>query len=118
MEGILVPVAMFAAIAVILWKYFDSKHKVRMLALERNLVNEELKHLFSGQSMKPNRYSTLKWGLTALFIGVGLLIVIPLQQTTWAQDHEGELITGMIFLCGGLAFLIYYVIAARKEQLP
>lgn len=116
MEGIFVPLAFFAAVAVILWKFFDSRHKVRMLALEKDMVNENLKHLFSGNATKPNRFSTLKWGLTALLIGVGLMVVIPLQQTSWAQGHEGELITGMIFLCGGLAFLIYYLIATKKDQ--
>ncbi|PLX30923.1 MAG: hypothetical protein C0600_07065 [Ignavibacteria bacterium] len=116
MEGILVPIAMFAAVAVILWKYFDSKHKVRMLALEKDLVNENLKYLFSAQSAKPNRFGTLKWGLTALLIGLALLIVIPLQQFGWAQDHEGELITGVIFIGGGLAFLIYFFIATRKDK--
>ena len=116
MEGILVPIAMFAAVAVILWKYYDSKQKVRTMAIEKDIVNENLKYLFSASANKPNRYSTLKWGLTALFIGIGLLIVIPLQQFSWSHKHEGELITGVIFFCGGLAFLIYYAIATKKDN--
>lgn len=44
-----------------------------------------------------------------------LLITIPLQQYSWADSHEGELITGMIFLAGGLAFFIYYVIVSKQE---
>jgi hypothetical protein len=116
MEGILVPIAMFAAVAVVLWKFFDTRNKVRMLALEKSMVNEDLKFLFSGSNSRPSRHTTLKWGLVALFIGLGLLIVIPLQQFSWAQGHEGELITGIIFLCGGLAFLIYYAIATKNEK--
>jgi hypothetical protein len=65
---------------------------------------------------RPNRYSTLKWGLVALFIGASLLVVIPLQQFAWAQHHEGELITGIIFLAGGLAFLLYYSIVSKREK--
>ena len=50
------------------------------------------------------------------FRGAALLIAIPLQQFSWADRHEGELVTGMIFLAGGLAFLIYYVMVSKQEM--
>ena len=115
LSEVLIPISMFAAIAVVLWKYWDSKQKVRLAALERGLVDENLKYLLGSYASRPNRYGALKWGLAALLIGAALLITIPLQQYSWADRHEGELITGMIFLAGGLAFLIYYIIVSKRE---
>jgi hypothetical protein len=116
LSDVLIPISMFAAIAVVLWKYFDTKHKTRMAVIERGLVDENLKYLFGSFSARPNRFSVLKWGLAALLIGAALLLTIPLQQYSWATRHEGELITGMIFLGGGLAFVIYYGIVAKREK--
>mgnify|MGYP000406889963 FL=1 len=113
---VLIPISMFAAIAVVLWKFFDTRHKMRMMIIERGLIDENLKYLFGSVTARPNRYSTLKWGLVALFIGASLLVVIPLQQFAWADRHEGELITGIIFLAGGLAFLLYYSIVSKRER--
>jgi len=116
LSEVLIPLSMFAAIAVVLWKYFDSRHKIRAMIIERGLIDENLKFLFGSVTSQPNRYSTLKWGLVALFIGISLLVVIPLQQYRWAQQHDGELITGVIFVAGGLAFLIYYAMVSRREK--
>ncbi|MDT8323350.1 MAG: DUF6249 domain-containing protein [Bacteroidota bacterium] len=116
LSEILIPISFFAATAVVLWKFFDSRHRIRMMIIERGLIDENLKYLFGSVTSQPNRYSTLKWGLVALFIGAALLVVIPLQQFAWAQYHEGELITGIIFLAGGLAFLLYYGIVSKREK--
>ncbi|MCB2204019.1 hypothetical protein KQI65_04665 [bacterium] len=113
---VLIPLSFFAAVAAILWKFFDTRHKLRMAIVEREQVNENLRHLFRHVTARPNRYSTLKYGLMALFIGIALLVVIPLQQFAWAEHHEGELITGIIFMAGGLAFLVYYFIVSKRES--
>lgn len=113
---ILIPISLFVAIAAVLWKFFDTRHKIRMMIVERGLIDENLKYLFGSVTSRPNRYATLKWGLVALFIGLALLVVIPLQQFAWAHRHEGELITGIIFLAGGMAFLLYYFIVAKREK--
>jgi hypothetical protein len=116
MEDILVPFFIFASTGAVLWKFFDSRQKVRITALEKGGVDENMKFLFGTEASKPNRHGTLKWGLAAMFIGIALLISIPLQAFEWAQYHKGEMITGLIFTGGGLAFLIYYAVAAKKER--
>ncbi|MBE0643574.1 MAG: hypothetical protein IH600_05805 [Bacteroidetes bacterium] len=115
MNDMLIPITMFIAAAVVLWKFIDSRQKVRTMALEKGSIDENMKYLFGSQS-KPNRFAALKWGLAALFIGVALLLSIPLQAFSWAQIHQGELITGLIFTGGGLAFLMYYMIVAKAER--
>lgn len=114
-EDILIPFILFTSTAVILWKFFDSRQKVRIAAIEKGSVDENIKYLFGNLFKKPSRLGTLKWGLAAAFIGAALLISIPLQAFEWARWHKGELITGLIFLSGGLAFLVYYMAAGRNE---
>ncbi|MFA6233488.1 MAG: hypothetical protein WC824_04765 [Bacteroidota bacterium] len=121
MDGeLLIPITMFVATAVVLWKFIDSRQKIRAIALEKGSIDENFKYLFNSSLMnsqgKPNRYSTLKWGLAAMFIGLSLLLSISLQAFKWAQYHQGELITGLIFTAGGLAFLLYYAIVAKAEK--
>jgi len=113
---VLIPMTMFIAAGVILWKFFDSRHRLRMTIIERGMLDENLKYLYGNITSRPNRYGTLKWGLVAMFIGAALLVVIPLQQLSWSHDHEGELITGSIFLSGGIAFLLYYLIVSKREK--
>lgn len=119
MAEMLIPITMFISMAVVFWKFIDSRQKVRMMALEKGTVDENFKFLFGSQMRnfsKPNRFGALKWGLAALLIGVSLLISIPLQGFYWAQLHQGELITGLIFTGGGLAFLIYYALVSKEEK--
>ncbi len=114
MEGVIAIILIFGGSALILWKFFDSRHKEKMILIEKGLVNEDLKYLYSNRLRSPNRYSTLKWGLVALFIGLAVLLSIWLQQFSWADQHVDALYPGMIFLGAGLAFLIYFAIASKK----
>ncbi len=116
MEDIVVPVMMFGSAAIILWKYFDSKHKERMSIIDRGMVTEDLKYLYNKGAGKPNRYGTLKWGLTGFLIGLSLLIAIPMQQIVGGHEHSPEVIIGMLFLGGGLGFLLYYFLVGRKDE--
>ncbi len=119
MSEMLIPITMFVSIAVVMWKLIDSRQKVRMMALEKGSIDENFNNLFAterGFFSKPNRHGALKWGLVALLIGLALLISIPLQSFYWAQIHDDELITGLIFTGGGLAFLIYYKIVSGEEK--
>jgi hypothetical protein len=68
-EEILIPIFMFACIALILYKFFDVRHKERMTIIEKGLVSEDLKHLYS-QGWKTNPYSSLKYGMLAAFCSV------------------------------------------------
>lgn len=115
-DDILIPFILFTSIAVILWKFFDGRQKVRIAAIEKGNIDENIKYLFGSSFRQPSRLGTLKWGLAAAFIGIALLVSIPLQAFDWARYHQGELITGLIFTGGGLAFLVYYGIAKKADE--
>lgn len=112
-DEIIIPFTLFTSIAVILWKFFDGRQKVRIAAIEKGSIDENIKYLFGSSYRQPSRLGALKWGLAAAFIGIAVLVSIPLQAFEWARSHQGELITGLVFTGGGLAFLIYYAVAEK-----
>lgn len=111
-EEILIPIFMFGSIAAILWKFFDTRHKERMTIIEKGLVNEDLKHLYTRTAWRTNPFSSLKYGMLAAFIGVGILVSAFLSQMFFA--HEEQITAGIIFLFGGLGLITFYAIAKKR----
>ena len=106
-----IPIFMFAAITVILWKFFETRHKERMAIIDKSLDPLAYKELFNSQMIRITPLSNLKWGLIALFIGAGILCGMQLD----AIYGSSEFIAPFVFLGGGLALVLFYFIAARKS---
>ncbi|MFA6439111.1 MAG: DUF6249 domain-containing protein [Bacteriovoracaceae bacterium] len=109
---IIIPIFLFGGTAAVLWKYFDSRHKERMTIIEKGMVTEELKYLYSGGGWKTNPYTSLKYGMLASFIGVGILVSAFLSQMFYA--HEEQITAGIIFLFAGLGLITFYTIAQKR----
>jgi len=56
--------------------------------------------------------SNLKWGLLLVFAGVGLLVGQQLEY--YYGFHEESAVFGSILIAGGLALIIFYIIASKK----
>jgi hypothetical protein len=110
----LVPIFLFGGSAVVLWKFVDARHRERMSIIEKGLVKEDLKYLYTRGVWKANPYSSLKWGMLAAFIGIGTLISAFISQYTW--NHEDQITVGTIFLFGGLGLVVFYLIAKKKME--
>lgn len=111
-EEILIPIFMFGGIAAVLWKYFDTRHRERMTIIEKGLVNEDLKHLYTRSGWKTNPYSSLKYGMLAAFIGVGVLVSAFMSHMFY--NNEDQFTTGIVFLFGGLGLIAFYSIARKR----
>jgi hypothetical protein len=111
-EEILIPIFLFGGIATVLYKYIETRHKERMTIIEKGLVNEDLKHLYSRSAWKTNPYSSLKYGMLAAFIGVGILVSAFLSQLYFS--HEEQITAGTIFLFGGMGLITFYAIAKKR----
>ena len=111
--GILVPLAFFGVVAVVLLKHFETRHKERMAMIEKGVTPGDFKsaapplRLWQGSVL-----SNLKWGLLFVFAGIGLLVGQQLEY--YYGFHEGSAVFGSILITGGLALIIFYLIAARK----
>lgn len=108
----MIPIFLFGGIAAVLWKFFDTRHKERMTIIEKGLVSEDLKYLYAGIRFKTNPFSSLKYGLLALFIGVGILLSTFLAQIY--MGSEEQVTAGIIFLFAGLGLITFYAIANKR----
>ena len=108
---IIIPIFLFGGITAVLWKFFDTRHKERMSIIEKGLVSEDLKFLYT-TAMKPNPYSSLKYGMLAAFIGAGILISAFVSNML--GTYEEQVTAGIIFLSGGLGLITFYAMAKKR----
>jgi hypothetical protein len=87
-----------------------SENKTRRKLIEKGLVDENIKYLFPD---KPKDYvsSSLKWGMVA--IGIGIAVFIGQMAP---RDLVEEVTIGCMLIFGGLALVLYYVIASKKPN--
>lgn len=111
---IFIPITLFGGIAVVLYKWLETRHKERVMIIEKGLINEELKYFYKREGWKPNPYSSLKWGLLAVFIGIGFLVSAYITQ--FLIFNQDLATAGILFLFGGLGLTSFYVIANKKMQ--
>jgi len=99
-------IAMLIVVPVIIKQL--TEHKTRRQLIEKGLVDEKIKYLFPD---KPKDYvgSSLKWGMISIAVG---LAVFAGQMAP--RDLVEEVTIGCMLVFGGLALVIYYVIASKK----
>lgn len=99
-------IAMFLVVPVVI--KLLSENKTRRKLIEKGLVDENIKYLFPD---KPKDYvsSSLKWGMVLIAMG---LAVFAGQMAP--SDLVEEVTIGCMLVFGGLALVIYYVIASKK----
>ncbi len=115
MEGeIIVPIFLFGGTAAVLWKYFDGRHKERMAMVEKGVNPSNLKSVTPFRLWQGNLLSNLKWGLLLVFAGIGLFVGHQLENNYGYNEETA--IFGSILIAGGLALVIFYIFAARKEK--
>lgn len=113
MEGeLFIPIFLFSGIAFVLWKFIDSRHKERIAILEKGMVSEDLKYLYTGSNIRNNPLSAMKYGLLAIFIGAGILVSAFASQ--FFQGIEEQVTAGIIFVFGGTGLITFYLIANKR----
>lgn len=109
---IVISVTFFAAVAVPIYEQIRSRHRERMALIEKGIVTEDVKYLYSSSSTI-NPYSYLKWGLILVFVGIGILMGF-LNLYIFGQDPA--IIFALIPIGAGVALLIFYRIALKKQK--
>lgn len=107
----LIPIFLFGGIAVVMYKYYDGRHRERMAMIEKGVNPAEFKGASWIQALKVNPLASLKWGLLALFVGIGVFVgrIVTLQY----DMHDAAYLASMLVF-GGIALIIFYAIASRK----
>ena len=101
----LVPIVLFIVFGAIV--KIVSDNKVRRLAIEKGMINENIKYLYLDK-FEARVPSSLKWGM--VLIGIGLALTIG----QLLPSRISETVTvGFMFLLAGLALVVYYFIGRR-----
>lgn len=101
---IIVPLASFFSIVLII--KIISDNRVRNKLIDKDLVDEKVKFLFS-ENLVLQPLSSVKWGLVLIGIGIALFI------GNLSDLHE-ELIFGLMFIFAGIGFFVYYFLANQE----
>ncbi len=108
----LIPITLFCGAAVVLWKFFDTRHRERMAMIEKGLRPAE----FGAGVVKPQNilstYASLKWGLLAVFVGIGIFVANWLHEVLRMEDGPANF--GSVFVFGGVALVLHYIISMRR----
>lgn len=107
-EEMLIVITFLLATGILIWKWLDSRHKQRMAIVDKGLVPANFENMLS-QAGSP--LPALKWGLLAIFVGVGLLLGI-IMNLTFRVDEAVTPVLALIM--GGGALLVYYWVVEKK----
>lgn len=104
----LIPITLFIVFGYII--KVISENRTRRTAIEKGLVDENLKYLYYDK-LEMHLPNSLKWGIVLVALGVGLLIVRVVPSY-----HSNELAFGVMFLSAGVGLIIFYLLASKKVR--
>ncbi len=114
MQGeFLIPIFLFGGIAVVLVVYFNNRHKERMAMIEKGVSAADLRGTPMREWLRANPLSSLKWGLLAAFVGVGLFVAEWMDRAFFMHESV-YFATTLVF--GGAGLVIFYFIANAKMK--
>ena len=109
MEGIFVPLIVFATVFGIVYVIVSARNRERMALIERG-ADPKLFESFK----RPRPHSIMKWGL--LLFGVGLGIVIADIMVTNHSMSEDAAYPSMICVFGGIALIVAHFFIRKEEK--
>lgn len=104
-SDIFVPLIIFGFFAYVIKILSDNRIRNRLI--EKGMLDEKVKFLYLDSFQKRN-FSSLKWGMVLIALGLALFIgkILP-------EDYQEEMTFGLMLLFAGIAFLIYYFLSKR-----
>jgi len=105
MKEVLIPAIVFFSFVYIIKAFFD--YRLRRLLIEKGMVDENIKYLYSKQS-SPQPLASLKWGMVLIGLGLALLL-----YALFPDEISEQTTFGFMFLFAGIGFMIYYFIANK-----
>ena len=109
MEGIFVPLIVFAAIFGVLYVYFTTRNKERLALIEKGA---DASMFNTGKKYNWKNFS-LSAGMFLIGIGLGIMVGAILESTTKLEEGAGYTLS--IFFFAGLALVIYYFLAKKMN---
>lgn len=113
MEPVIVVLIIFGSVGLILWKFMDTRHTERMAMIEKGVSPADFRGTSLREMIRANPLSNLKWGLIALFVGIGLTVANMLDRNFYLSD---SIYPSSMLIAGGIALIIFYFIASKQMK--
>ncbi len=114
MEPLIVIVFLIGGATIVAYTFFSSRHKERMAMIEKGLKPADYKGVeLSSLTMQTNPLSNLKWGLLALFIGVGFFTGLAMHEVA---NFQRSFSFALMLIFGGVGLIVFYFIASKKMK--
>ncbi|TAK38617.1 MAG: hypothetical protein EPO28_10950 [Saprospiraceae bacterium] len=104
--GLVAVTGVFTSAIVLLYLFFNSRHKIRMALIESGKSAD----IFKEES---SRFAALKYGMTAVGIGLGLLLGSALESETFPAPLPHF---SMMLILGGGGLILYYLFVKKQED--
>jgi len=111
MAEIFVPIIFFFVTGGIIASFVLTRHRERMTMLDRGLSPEDIKQLYVRSAGRFSPFSSLKWGV--VFVSIGLAVIIGM----WLRDSYfiGEgIYPALITLFAGIGLVTFYLITRKQ----
>ena len=102
-ESVMVVLVVFGSILLFVKILVDSK--IRSKLIDKGMVDENIKYL-SGTNVP----ASLKWGMVLTSMGLAFFIGL-----SFPEEIRGEVTFGSMFILGGIALIIYYLMVHKKQ---
>ena len=109
--GLAAVVLFFFSVASIWGAIIFTRHRERVLMIDKGLTPEEIRSLYN-RAVRSRPLLALKWGI--IFVSIGLAIIVSLVASEVYYVDEG-IYPALIALFGGLGLILFYRIAKKAE---
>ncbi|HWP82194.1 MAG TPA: DUF6249 domain-containing protein [Bacteroidota bacterium] len=111
MEPVIVVLIVFGSVGFIVYTWISTRHKERIAMIEKGVNPGDFKGMSVREMFRTSPLSTLKWGILAFSVGLGLIAATYIDEI-WI--HEDSVYPASMLIFGGLGLILFYLIAARK----
>jgi len=108
---ILIPIAMFVAVFGIFYVFLTTRNKERLSMIEKGA---DASMFLTKKGDKEKTYYTLKFGMLAVGVAIGLLVGSIIAASTNLPEQVAYF--SMIFLFGGLFLVANHFIEEKKNK--
>ncbi len=113
MEPAAVIFIIFGSVGFVVYTWVSARHKERMSMIEKGVRPADFKMSPMTDFFKPSPLSSLKWGLLAFSVGLGLITANILDQ--YYYFHDSVYVASML-IAGGIGLMVFYIICSKKES--
>jgi hypothetical protein len=110
--GMIAVIFFFTSTAVILGSYIFTRHRERIGIIQKGLTSDEIRALYARGAGQGHPFTSLKWGIIFVCIGLAVLAGMVLHSYFWV---EGGVYPALIALFVGIGLVVFYLISRKRS---